>query len=103
MSKISIGPGDHAELLAAAVGSRRIMRVVSFVGRASAGPVLHQFFTHGNTSKTQFKAVIDMQDGKNRTAEFSDTGAKVGQLPLSQLDTGASGHTCFALFTDTGT
>ena len=92
----SIGPEGYLELFSAAEGTLRKLRIVSFVGRSAAGGVVNAQFN----PDFQPIAVVDMRDGKLRTAEFSDTGNTLGEL--TQLDTGPSGHTCWAIYTDTG-
>lgn len=99
---IKIGPKGYVNALAPGVGPKRLTTIVSFTGVAAAGPVAGTHFPV-NASKKGLRAVIDVTDGKARTAEFSDTGCVVGNLHLTQLDTGASGHVCWAIFTDTGT
>jgi hypothetical protein len=93
---ITIGHKGYVDLLSSTAGSKRKLRIVSFTGLAAAGGVLHQQFDN----KMQPVAVFDMSDGKTRTAEFSDTGDTLGQL--TQIDTGPSGHVCWAVFSDTG-
>ena len=93
---VTVGPNDFIELITTEEGPHRRMRIVSFVGLSAAGGVVNSQFN------TDFQpvAVVDMNDGKLRTSEFSDTGDTTGQL--TQTDTGPSGHTCFAVYTDTG-
>lgn len=102
---VKIGYGGYLDLLANyGPGPRRKVRIISFIGRAEAGPVIGNGMFPRTATKLGFKAVIDVSDGKNRTTEFSDTGALTANIPhLTQLDTGPSGHTCWAIITDTGT
>lgn len=93
---ISIGPKGHVDLVSSFEGPKRKVKVVSFIGRSTAGPVNHPKIT----ADMQPIAVIDLNDGSLRTSEFSDTGDTTGTL--TQLDTGPSGHACWAVFTDTG-
>lgn len=93
---ISVGPKGHITMVSSASGPKRKVKVVSFIGRSTAGAVNHPQID----SNMQPIAVIDMVDGSLRTAEFSDTGNTMGTL--TQIDTGPSGHACWAIFTDTG-
>lgn len=92
----TIGPGGVLELFSPEVGSRKKVRIVSFKGLAAAGGVINGQFDNN----FQPVAVLDVTDGKLRTSEFSDTGDTLGEL--TQLDTGPSGHTCWAIYADTG-
>jgi len=97
-----IGPNGYMDIIDPIAGPQRSIRIVSFTGAAAAGQVTGPPFPL-NTSRRGLRAVIDINDGKNRTAEFSDTGCDTGNIHLSQLDTGPSGHVCWGIFSDTGT
>ena len=84
------------ELMSTWDGPKRKVRIVSFTGLAAPGGVLGAHFD----TELQPIAVIDVTDGSLRTSEFSDTGNTRGEL--TQNDTGPSGHTCWAIYTDTG-
>lgn len=99
---IKIGQGGYVKLQGPDEGPRRQVQIVSFKGASAAGEVAGPHFRIP-TDKISLRAVIDVDDGKNRTTEFRDTGAAAGDLHLSQLDTGPSGHTMWAIYTDTGT
>ena len=92
----SIAQEGYLELFSAKLGSARKVRIVSFLGLSAAGGVKNVQFDPA----FQPVAVIDVDDGKLRTSSFSDTGNTQGEL--TQLDTGPSGHVCWAIYTDTG-
>ena len=93
---ISIGPGGHTQLLSAAEGPKRgAIRVISFVGRSDTGAISNPMFI----TAQNLAAVIDVTDGSVRTTEFAEL---LENGVISQTDTGPSGHTCFAIVSDTG-
>lgn len=92
----SIAREGYIELFSAEVGAARKVRIVSFIGLSAAGGVKNTQFN----PDFQPVAVVDVTDGKLRTASFSDTGDTLGEL--TQLDTGPSGHVCWAVYADTG-
>lgn len=104
---ISVGRKGYVELIAPGIGPHRKVKIVSFTGLAADGPIAGQHFPL-NTSKQGLKAVIDMDWGLLATSSFRDTGSDTGNLHLSQIDTGVaspnfSGHTMWAIITDSGT
>jgi hypothetical protein len=102
---IKIGPKGYVTLQSAAVGPRREVKVVSFVGVAANGPVAGQHFPVNASNKT-LHAVIDMNTGLNVSTYFRDTGSIAGNIHLTQTDTGIAdnlaGHTFLAFICDTG-
>jgi hypothetical protein len=102
---IKIGPKGYVDLVASDVGAAKKIRIVAFKGLAAAGEIPGQHFPV-NASKSRLAATIDVTTGLNATAYFRDTGSLVGDLHLTQVDTGAtpnhSGNTMWAIITDTG-
>jgi hypothetical protein len=102
----TIGPKGYEDLFAADVGPDRKVTIVAFTGLAAAGPIVHPHFPP-TASKRGVKLVLDMVTGLNSTSYFSDTGSVAGNLHLTQTDTGQggnfSGHTMWAIISDTGT
>jgi hypothetical protein len=93
----TIGHRGVLEILTPGAGpKRKPIRIVSFVGLSAAGGVVHPMF---DASRHPI-AVIDVDEGKLRTAEFSDTGDTTGEL--TQIDTGPSGHVMLSIWADTG-
>lgn len=91
----SLGPNSNTEFISTGAGAKRRVRLISFFGRADTGAINHPMIVSGE----HVVAVIDVSDGSIRTTEFTDI---LAHGIISQTDTGPSGHTMFALITDTG-
>lgn len=102
---IKIGPKGHVDLMASEVGPAKKVKIVAFNARSTVGPIAGQHFPY-NASKSALTATIDMTTGKNATVDFRDTGSVIGNIHLTQWDTGVAatydGHRMWAIITDTG-
>lgn len=102
---IKLGPKGYVWLHTHEASPRRQVKVVAFKGLAAAAEIPGQHFYPAASNKL-LAAVIDVTNGINATAYFRDTGSVVGDLHLTQVDTGAtpnhSNSDMLAIYTDSG-
>lgn len=97
----SIGPKGFLEVVSTEVGPERNVSLLSFNGRGDTGFIDNSRFRVGENPV----AIVNVTTGALATSSFNTTVANGG---INQTDTGANdgrftGHTFFAIVTDTGT